>query len=294
MRALHDPSRADRPYPPRTADRVVVGVDGTRTALAAVRWAADEAQRRGLALRILHAAPYAPDPERPESRRVRGILGAAFTAARRAAPGLAVSTRSSAEAPVEALLTASATARLLVVGMPGDGAYEIVPTSIALNAAAHARCPVAVVRGRIATPDAPVLVGVEDPDADERVLAAAFAEAELHGCGLTVLHARGSLLDQLVTTPENRTCDVRLEAALNTWAARYPQVACTLHAPHEHPTTALLAAAHHARLVVVGTRRHSAAARALFGSHSRAVLRHSAVPVLVVDPAAHPAEPQLT
>ena len=37
---------------------VVVGVDGSEVGLGAVRWAAQEAARRGAPLRILHAAPY--------------------------------------------------------------------------------------------------------------------------------------------------------------------------------------------------------------------------------------------
>ena len=52
---------------------IVVGVDGTECGLGAVRWAAQEAARRGAPLRILHAAPYlghggtagAPPPELP-------------------------------------------------------------------------------------------------------------------------------------------------------------------------------------------------------------------------------------
>ena len=40
------------------AREVVVGVDGTESALSAVRWAAQEAERRQAPLRILHAAPY--------------------------------------------------------------------------------------------------------------------------------------------------------------------------------------------------------------------------------------------
>src|SRR4051794_24202486 len=42
--------------PPTRA--IVVGVDGTEVGLGAVRWAAQEAARRGAPLRIIHAAPY--------------------------------------------------------------------------------------------------------------------------------------------------------------------------------------------------------------------------------------------
>jgi nucleotide-binding universal stress UspA family protein len=37
---------------------IIVGVDGTSTALRAVAWAAQEALLRGRPLRLVHAAPY--------------------------------------------------------------------------------------------------------------------------------------------------------------------------------------------------------------------------------------------
>jgi hypothetical protein len=53
---------------------------------------------------------------------------------------------------------------------------------------------------------------------------------------------------------------------------------------HGQPAPALLSAAVRARLVVLGTRGRNAAARALFGSTSRQVLRRCSVPVTVVRP----------
>src|SRR3954471_13342624 len=81
--------------PPTRA--IVVGVDGTEVGLGAVRWAAQEAARRGAPLRILHAAPYlrhggpagAPSPELP---RARSITAVAYTVARHTEPGVQSST----------------------------------------------------------------------------------------------------------------------------------------------------------------------------------------------------------
>src|SRR5690348_12626064 len=139
-------TRPQRTDDTSTTDRVVLGVDGTRTALDAVRWAAREAHLRATALQIVHAAPYNHGSE-PEERRVRGILGAAYTVARRAEPALAVSTRPTTTRPTNALTDAAKTAALLVVGIPNQGPYELLPTSIALDVAAHATTPVAVIRG---------------------------------------------------------------------------------------------------------------------------------------------------
>ena len=52
------------------ADRpIVVGVDGTTTALRAVAWAASEALLRGRPLRLVHAAPYLGTPDDPDGPR---------------------------------------------------------------------------------------------------------------------------------------------------------------------------------------------------------------------------------
>jgi nucleotide-binding universal stress UspA family protein len=282
-----------RPRPERTedtptTDRVVVGVDGTRTALDAVRWAAREAHLRGSALQIVHAAPYDHGGE-PEQRRVRGILGAAFTVARRTEPGLAVTTRPTTVGPAEALTVAGETALLLVVGIPNQGPYELLPTSVALDVAGRASCPVAVVRGRTRAGDEPVLVGVDDPEIDAAALAAAFTEADLHGNALVVLHARSGLREHLTGHDDDTT--MRLAEAIGTFSERYPRVRVRIRSVSDTPTNALLAAANGARMVVVGTRGRGPAARALFGSHSRELLRHSPVPVLVVAPEARIAVP---
>jgi nucleotide-binding universal stress UspA family protein len=78
-------------------------------------------------------------------------------------------------------------------------------------------------------------------------------------------------------------CD-RLADQLSAWAARYPDVPVELEIVHGQPAPALLSAAVRARTVVLGTRGRNAAARALFGSTSRQVLRRCSVPVTVVGP----------
>jgi nucleotide-binding universal stress UspA family protein len=48
---------------------VVVGADGTETALRAVVWAATEARLRDRPLRIVHAAPYVTSTDKAARRR---------------------------------------------------------------------------------------------------------------------------------------------------------------------------------------------------------------------------------
>ncbi len=267
------------------ADRIVVGVDGTDTALNAVRWAVGEARLRGLPLTVVHADPYAGGAGAAGSAHSRGVLGVAFTVARRTQPGVAVSTMSSAAGPADALLEAAATARLVVVGIIPQGLSEIAPPSVALNVAGRASCPVAVVHGGFRDRTGPVLVGIDDPDVDAVVLDAAGAEAALHGCGLVVLHAHAGLREHLAGhSAHDDEGAQRMAAALRTLADRYPDVPVDLRTPHGNPTTELLVAAEHAGMVVVGSHGRRATGRVLFGSTSRTLVRHSPVPVLVVSP----------
>jgi nucleotide-binding universal stress UspA family protein len=57
---------------------IVVGIDGTTTALRALAWAAEEAGHRQRPLRILHAAPHlgTPDDPGPRPRTSRCRAGA--------------------------------------------------------------------------------------------------------------------------------------------------------------------------------------------------------------------------
>jgi nucleotide-binding universal stress UspA family protein len=250
---------------------VVVGVDGTRTALDAVRWAVAEARLRGLPVQILHAAPYATGSA-PGSRRAHDILARAYTVAHRSDPGLPVTTHVTELAPAPALLDAAQRARVLVVGMGGgERPEEVLIGSVALEVSGHSPCPVAVVRGHRPPAGAPVVVGVDHPATDAAALSVAFADAHRHGSRVVVLHAGH---------------DAPSADALAPWTTRFPDVPMELAAVPGPPVPALLAAAVEARLVVLGTRARRAPARALFGSTSRAVLRRSPAPVVVVNPGA--------
>ena len=129
---------------------IVVGVDGTTTALRAVTWAAEEAHVRRRSLHIVHAAPYlgpAEDLAQPETRRrAEALLARARAVALQKQPDLDVVVRLVPETPISALVDTSADAELLVLGMLGDDA-EIVLGPVALDVMTGAHCPVTVVHG---------------------------------------------------------------------------------------------------------------------------------------------------
>jgi nucleotide-binding universal stress UspA family protein len=222
--------------------------------------------------------------------RARDILARAYTVAHRIDRDLSVTTRHTEQAAAPSLLGAARRAQLLVVGMGGgDRPQEVLIGSVALDVSGHSPCPVAVVRGHDAPAGGPVLVGIDDPATDAAALTVAFADARRHGGRVVVLHARhGAAPFRAHLTGHPETARVaaweELVDALAPWAERFPGVPVELAVVPGHSTPALLAAAVDARLVVLGTRGRGAPARALFGSTSRAVLRRSPVPVVVVNP----------
>ncbi|OLT01363.1 hypothetical protein BJF90_32455 [Pseudonocardia sp. CNS-004] len=221
---------------------VVVGVDGSRIGLDAVRWAVAEARLRGLPLQILHAAPYAAGST-AGTHRARDILARAFTVAHRADPALPVTTHHTERTASPSLLDAAQRAQLLVIGMGGgERPEEVLIGSVALDVSGRSPCPVAVVRGgHRPAPAAPVLVGVDDPAIDAAALTVAFDDAHRHRGRVVVLHAGHAVPFGL--------------AALAPWTARFPDVPVELTVEPGSPVPALLAAAVDARLVVLGTRR---------------------------------------
>jgi nucleotide-binding universal stress UspA family protein len=256
-----------------------------------VQWAAAEARLRATGLQILHAAPYATGPSTDLGRkRADEILARAYTVAHRAEPDVRAATGISAEPPVAALLSASAQAELLVVGMGGRGrAAELAIGSTALAVSGQAECPVIIARGRRYPrgTDRPVLVGVDSAASSAAALDFAFADAQRHGGPIVVLHARHGveqLQDRLGGTERiSRYLDIhQLAEALTPWNRAFPDVPVKLEVSAGHPSTALLGAAAHARLLVVGSRGRSAPTRALFGSTSRELLRRCPTPVAVL------------
>ncbi len=135
--------------------RIVVGIDGSPAAQAALSWAIEEARLRGLGLRIIYAFPalvsffgttaheYYPQVE-AEAQNV-------FEQALASAPpmdDLDVDRTLTAGNPAEVLVEASRGASMLVVGARGRGSFRgTVMGSVGWHAVHQAHCPVLVVRG---------------------------------------------------------------------------------------------------------------------------------------------------
>src|SRR5690242_6701263 len=150
--------------------RIVVGVSGSTTSAAAVRWAAVEARLRGADLHVVLAHHWRVPGRVFESRdellrttgeRVTAILDTAVDQARSAAPDVLVQSSAEVGDPVPILLEAAADADLLVVGGRRRGAPGPMLTPVTSQIAAYASCPVAVVREGCDTGRNTVVVGLD-------------------------------------------------------------------------------------------------------------------------------------
>ena len=136
---------------------IIVGTDGTDTSRAAVDWAAREAQRRHLPLRIMHTyewesgeAYYGIGNEYLEVNRshAEAVTAAAADQARTLAPEIEIDRDTVIGYPSTQLLDASQDAELIVLGSRGRGGFAGLRLgSVSQRVATHATCPVVVVPG---------------------------------------------------------------------------------------------------------------------------------------------------
>ncbi|MCZ4508374.1 universal stress protein [Streptomyces sp. ActVer] len=164
---------------------LVVGIDGSEASFEAVDWAADEALRHEVPLHLLHAA--AADHEASD------LVAAASERARKSAPAVRLSSELLYEDAASALVGKGHNALALVLGSRGLGGLAgLLLGSVSLHVAAHADCPVVVVRGGVEHRHGrfgSVVVGVEAGKCSGTAVQFAFREAQVRGCRLVAVHA---------------------------------------------------------------------------------------------------------
>lgn len=279
---------------------VVVGVDGSRSALEAVDWAADSARWRGVPLWIVHAFlwdRYQGEERSPdEQSRKEALLSTAAERAALRAPGVETVTKLVAEPPVSGLLHAALDASMVVVGSRGRGVLAaLLAGSVGSGAAAYADCPVVVVRNRVgvrygAAPR--VAVGVPGGEPRGAVMEFAFQEAERHGAELLAVRAwrcAESLAVPLAHGAHSgnrhrhmRAAEEAVDAALDKGLSRHPEVHAVRRVVEGPARTVLLDASYGAELLVVGVCGREGRRGTPLTSLQHAFLHRAHCPVAVV------------
>ena len=145
----------NEPDPEGGAPRIVVGVDGSTNADAALRWAIDEGRRRGASVEVVHAwhmpfvTPYPYVMTESDTAVFEDLARETLDQAiRRANPTTEdrISSFTSVSGPASLILEAAKGADLIVVGTRGRSAAKAALLgSVSHQVTLHATCPVVVV-----------------------------------------------------------------------------------------------------------------------------------------------------
>ncbi|CCH16895.1 universal stress protein [Micromonospora lupini] len=273
---------------------ILVGYDGSTDASVALDWALAEAERSGQPVRLAYVFEWltvaswvgpgvAPGvwPDDTARRQVDDLVRKAAADATAAHPGLTITGEVYDGPPALVLQERSADAGLLVLGSRGHGGFGgLLTGSTAVAVAAHAHCPVVVVRdGTAGGPDAPVAVGVDGSEPSLVALGFAAERAAQRRVSLRVLHAWTPGPDGAAGKPDEQAA---VEEALEPWRRTYPELDMTLDLVAGSPAGTLIESSRSAQLVVVGSRGRGGLAGMLLGSVSQQVIQHAGCPVAVV------------
>jgi nucleotide-binding universal stress UspA family protein len=221
-------------------------------------------------------------------------VSAAAAAAAAAAPGVELEPQVTAGYPIPMLEVESRRAQLLVLGHRGLGGVSgLLLGSVTVALAACAACPVVVVRGAQpldASPQLPVVVGVDGTPNSEAAIAFAFGAADARRAPLVAVHtwwnsvvdpAMDSLLDwDVIEAEEGEVLAERLAG----WGEKYPDVLVQRLVARDRPAHRLLEQARGAQMLIVGSRGRGTFSGLVLGSVSHALLHHAPCPVVIVRP----------
>lgn len=283
------------------AGKIVVAVDGSPSATAAVEWAADDAVRKEAALKIVHVRevwahdfPFHQVPGFNESlsEHCEGVVAAAADSVRERIPGIDVTTALLTGAVIEQLTNESTGADEVVLGSRGMGGFAgLVLGSVGLGVAGHAAGPVVIVRGLQQTVHDEIVVGFDGSAHSDVALEYAFDQARLRGARLRVVYAwQMAALSPFaigytdVIGEAFRSESEAAQQRLAPWRLKYPEVEVVDSPVCGHPIPALSDASRQADLVVLGSRGRGAFGSAVLGSVSHGVLHRAHCPVAVVRP----------
>ena len=261
----------------RIRPAVIVGIDGSRAAIHAAEWAADEAASRGVSLLML-AIIKATHPSAEDYHRDVAHAEASLHTARLAVEAMGRAIKVETDVlrgpPGAILVSESDDAEMICVGSAGIDRYSrALLGSTATEVAEKSLCPVAVIHSQ---PDRPgpdinwIVVEVNDAPSRDIVVDQAMREAQLRN--LPVL---------AIGNTQSASPSHDLDNRLSPWRRWYPEV-------HIYPVAAGGSVTHFLNghddlvsLAVVGAADAGQLAQ-IVGPQDHPVFRHAESSVLIV------------
>lgn len=280
----------------------MVGVDGSPDADWAVEWAAVQAERERRSLIVVHGARatdsdwlafWTEDRNRVDRARfeaAQAVVEDALKLVEAHHPAVGAQGYVVDADPRAALVTASETAHLVVVGRRGRSPWRnVVMGSVSSSVSRHAECPVLVTGESLPASISGVVVGAAGTAESMVVIEEAFRQAALHGVPLTVVHCFWDIAGQqafgaTVQPEELGVDDLRLLVSQSVagFAPEFPDVVVHLELARGLVDLALTNATPPNSLLVVGRGHATSWREHLRVSTALAVLDQARGPVEVV------------
>jgi len=137
-----------------TAHGIVVGIDGSNSSIAALNWAAHQAELTASVVKVVmtwewpinFGWAFMPGSDYVPTADAQNVLDQVLESIRQEHPSVTFQSSLIEGHPAQVLVAASRRADLLVVGCRGHGEFAgMLLGSVSLRCAIHARCPVVVV-----------------------------------------------------------------------------------------------------------------------------------------------------
>lgn len=269
-----------------TVKPVMVGIDGSKAALRAAFWAADEAIARGVPLCLVHVADTAGGEGKGAVARAEHVLHTVWKAVAATGKSVDLETEVLEGDPAEVLTDAAARSSLMCLGHKGThDSRSGKRGATAATVLRHARSPVAMVRQCADHTDPSYhrwIVVILDESVDSHsVFEAAYSEALLRNSPLLVL-AEGPTLDCTACDDPARECiRARLQRYIESVGGNPAAVRMCVLAMPDDLLTMMRQSASIDQLLVLGEDRSDLIDQ-LTGADGRKVLRKSWCSLLVV------------
>ena len=290
--------------------KILVGIDGSANAAAALAWAVSESQARGASVEAVYvwhepsmaysAADSAPGYIPPVAGDIEEMAQHILDDTLKTIPDVhdvKIGLRGASGAPVDILTHAAEEpdVAMTALGTRGHGGVVgLVLGSVSHAMTHHSRKPLAIIPGSWLDTDSQqskqrIVVGVDGSQESKLALRWAVAEAAARSVSVEavmvwstpspVLPAHLPLGARRLADQESKV-EETLRAVVASVATDGVDVECTVLSGH--PAAALLARAGTAQLLVVGSRGLGRAHETIAGSVSHACTHHASLPVVVV------------